>query len=146
MKTWIAGCLLGVGLSGSLPVWAGDLAVTVDKLRNQQGNLVVMLFSNAADFKAGKYQDADAMVVLKAKEQRQSFTLPDMEPGRYAISVLHDEDKNERLNTNKRGFPLEGYAYSNQAGLYEVPEFEQAMFEHKKDADSVIHIDMTYIK
>jgi len=146
MKTWIAGCLLSVGLSGSLPVWAGDLEVTVDKLRNQQGNLVVMLFSNAADFKAGKYQDADAMVVLKAKEQRQSFTLPDMEPGRYAISVLHDEDKNERLNTNKRGFPLEGYAYSNQAGLYEVPEFEQAMFEHKKDADSVIHIDMTYIK
>ncbi|MFL0808451.1 MAG: DUF2141 domain-containing protein [Oceanobacter sp.] len=145
MKQWIAGCLLGVGLLGSLPVWAGDLEVTVDKLRNQQGNLVVMLFSNAADFKAGKYQDADAMVVLKAKQQRR-FMLSDLEPGRYAISVLHDEDKNERLNTNKRGFPLEGYAYSNQAGLYEVPEFEQAVFEHKKGADSVIHIDMTYIK
>jgi uncharacterized protein (DUF2141 family) len=34
-------------------------------------------------------------------------------PGQYGIALLHDENKNDKMDSNRFGFPREGYGVSN---------------------------------
>ena len=38
------------------------------------------------------------------------FNLP---AGNYAVQVMHDENENNKLDTNFMGMPIEGYGFSN---------------------------------
>lgn len=48
-------------------------------------------------------------------------------PGSYAISVLHDENGNNRVDTNFVGIPQEGWASSNNVKpAFRAPTFEES--------------------
>jgi uncharacterized protein (DUF2141 family) len=50
-------------------------------------------------------------------------------PGRYAVSVYHDENSNGKLDTNFLGIPREGVGASNNArGHMGSPKFDAAAF------------------
>lgn len=55
---------------------------------------------------------------------------PDVPPGVYAVSVLHDEDGDRELDTNLFGMPTEGWAVSRNLGPsgLSAPSFEDARF------------------
>lgn len=38
-----------------------------------------------------------------------------LEPGDYAVSVIHDRNNNGKLDTNTLGIPKEGFAFGNNA-------------------------------
>ena len=64
--------------------------------------------------------------------------------GAYAVSVLHDENRNGGMDTNWVGMPKEGYGVSNDArASFGPPEFNDAMFslEVKKVR---LHITIQY--
>ena len=47
--------------------------------------------------------------------------------GEYAVSVYHDANLNEELDTNMMGIPKESYGFSNNAkGFMGPPSFEDA--------------------
>ena len=71
---------------------------------------------------------------------KAKVTLHDIPVGKYAISLFHDKNRNAVFDVNTRGFPLEGYGYSNNAGAYEVPIFEKVMFKHESDRNSPVVI------
>jgi uncharacterized protein (DUF2141 family) len=51
-------------------------------------------------------------------------------PGRYAVSVIHDQNGNGKLDTNLVGLPTEGYGFSRDArGTIGPPGFEAAAFD-----------------
>lgn len=50
-------------------------------------------------------------------------------PGDYAISAIHDENDNKKLDKSFIGMPTEGVAFSNNAKIsFGPPKFEKARF------------------
>jgi uncharacterized protein (DUF2141 family) len=87
------------------------LSVTIKDLRNRKGRLIFGVFEQADGFpnveKKAVYwevRDADAADL--------TFTAR-IPPGRYAASVLHDENRSGEMNRGIGGLPLEGYGVTN---------------------------------
>ena len=87
------------------------IAVTVKDLRNRKGVLIFGVFETADGFpndeKKSVYwevRDADA------EDRTFVARLP---PGRYAASVLHDENRSGEMDRGFGGLPLEGYGVTN---------------------------------
>jgi uncharacterized protein (DUF2141 family) len=56
--------------------------------------------------------------------------LKNLKPGNYAFKYFHDENDDEKLNTNFVGMPKEGFGFSNNAkGTFGIPAFEKMIFE-----------------
>ena len=72
-----------------------------------------------------------------------TFTIADLKPGKYAVRYYHDENMNEKLETNLVGKPTEGYGFSNNVtGKFGPPPFEKWLFEIK--TDTKINLKPTY--
>lgn len=124
---------------------ASDLKIELTDLRNSEGNIAISLHDNEETFKGNNAENIAYTMIINAAGPK-AVTLHDFPSGAYAISILHDEDKDNVLDTNERDFPTEGYAYSNNVGKISVPSFKKASFIHTNDADTTQTIKMLYIK
>ena len=89
-----------------------DIHVEIVGLRNDKGQAVCALFSSAVDFpKNMEKAVARANSVISNRQAGCDF--PRVDPGSYAISVIHDENSNGKLDTNLMGIPREGVGASN---------------------------------
>ena len=58
--------------------------------------------------------------------------------GDYALKVFHDENENQKLDTNFIGMPKEKFGFSNDAmGRFGPPSFEQARFRFEESATTL---------
>ena len=58
-----------------------------------------------------------------------NFVIERLSVGRYAVSIVYDEDSNGRLNTGFLGIPTELIGFSNNAkGTFGPPSFEKTSF------------------
>ncbi|MEO1392534.1 MAG: DUF2141 domain-containing protein [Cyanobacteria bacterium J06634_5] len=74
--------------------------------------------------------------VIEASERSQDVliteavlivTFADIEPGTYAVSVMHDENTDGTLNTGIFGIPTEGFGFSQNPEIgTSAPEFSEA--------------------
>jgi uncharacterized protein (DUF2141 family) len=102
--------------------------VEITGLRNDNGQVLCALFLSAADFpkNAGK---ALAHANSKIADRQASCEFRDVAPGRYAISVFHDENSNGKMDTNFFGMPREGVGASNNpTPHFGPPKFDAAAF------------------
>ena len=61
------------------------------------------------------------------------IAIKDLKPGKYAFKFFHDENNDEKLNTNFMGIPKEGYGFSNNAkGKFGPPSFDKMIFDLAK--------------
>ncbi len=73
------------------------------------------------------------------KENKCSFCIPDLSPGKYAVRYYHDENMNGKMETNLVGKPTEGYGFSNNViGKFGPPPFEKWIFEVSGDKKIVL--------
>jgi len=104
---------------------AKDVTVTVTGVRNAKGQVAALLFDKEKGFpsvvKAAVQQSR-----LPAKPGTVVLKFTGVPAGRYAISVLHDEDSNGKLATNLLGVPREGVGISNGFGKAR-PDFAKAL-------------------
>ena len=87
------------------------ITVTIKHLRNRKGLLIFGVFDQSAGFpnvekKSVYWEVRDA----GAPDLTFTATLP---PGRYAASVLHDENRSGDMDRGFGGLPLEGYGVTN---------------------------------
>ena len=102
--------------------------VEISGLRNDKGQVLCFLFSSAADFPK-KTDKAVAHVKSAISQGQASCEFPGIASGTYAVSVIHDENSNGRLDTNFMGIPREGVGASNNAkGHFGPPKFDAAAF------------------
>ena len=68
-----------------------------------------------------------------------------LDSGTYGISVLDDENVNNRMDYNFIGIPKEGFGFSNyfHTGLSK-PHFDKFKFEIKKGKVALIDIRLRY--
>lgn len=148
--TTIALALLSIPLlvgSDGGTAWAGPKGATVEakmsKFRNDKGNALVALFKKGQGF-PGEYRKSSKWGKATIKGKKASYKFKDVPPGVYAIAVLHDENKNGKMETNFLGIPKEGWGASrNPRPTVGAPDFDDAKFTVKK-GDRAFKVLMTY--
>jgi uncharacterized protein (DUF2141 family) len=80
--------------------------------------------------------------VNEATSDHLTVAVPDLPPGRYAVAVYVDNNKNGKQDKNFLGVPTEIYGFSNDVrGRFVPPDFSAAVFEVGENAVSkVIHL------
>jgi uncharacterized protein (DUF2141 family) len=119
------------------------LQVTVKNIKGQKGNIIVGIYDSDENFLKkpldGRMEKAtgDSIIVV----------FENLKPGKYAVSVLHDANKNKDLDQNKLGIPKEGFGFSNNVlGAMGPPSFKRAQIDLSPDQkDLDINIKMKYM-
>ena len=107
---------------------AARIVVTIDGLHSGRGNVVVALYSRAEGFPDGDYSDRH--VKVGASTVPLTVIFDDLVPGTYAVGAYHDENANDKFDTNFIGYPAEGYALSNGIrAIISRPRFSDAAFK-----------------
>ncbi|MGJ8698062.1 MAG: DUF2141 domain-containing protein [Verrucomicrobiaceae bacterium] len=104
---------------------SGEFLVHVSGLQNDHGKVGLLVFSSADGFPEDPAK-ATHQISLDAQKGTLTFKLPALKPGKYAFVVLHDENKNNKLDKNFIGYPREGVALSNYQKLAR-PKFAKAV-------------------
>ena len=101
------------------------LSVTITNIRNDNGNVVGMVFDDRNAFKVFDVSKAVGYKLTPAAPGRVGVRCPELKRGPYAIGAFHDEDKNQDLNTSGQ-IPTEGYATSGATDARDTPTFRRA--------------------
>lgn len=101
--------------------------VDLTALRSTRGSIQACLTRSAAHFPNCK-TDPDALQrTVSASVQRVQFK--DIPVGRYAVSVFHDENSNQKLDTLV-GIPKEGFGFSrNPVIRFGPPRFDKVTIQ-----------------
>ena len=113
------------------------LTVIVDGFKETKGKLMIGIYNSSSTFMKKTYKGYAAEVTDTSLEF--SVELPE---GEYAISVYHDENDNNKLDTGVFGIPTEGYGFSNNVkGFMGPPSFKESKFSLTKD-NTLIRINL----
>ncbi len=121
------------------------LTVSVSGLRNDKGQIMIQLWNQPEGFptkgdKGYKLINVDANKAVSGTVT-VTFEVP---AGTYAVSTLHDENKNNKMDTNAFGISKEGYGASNNVVTHlHAPSFEQAKFQIPSSRQKIV-ISMRY--
>lgn len=99
------------------------LTIKVTDLRNHKGDLIFGVFKTADGFPTQKDKSVNWQV-KPADADTVTFTAK-LPPGQYSASVLHDENRNGKMDFGAFGRPLEGYGVTNNP----KPKLRQAKFK-----------------
>tara|TARA_B110000090_G_scaffold193977_1_gene228705 strand:+ start:1888 stop:2307 length:420 start_codon:yes stop_codon:yes gene_type:complete len=114
-----------------------QITVRVSGLNSNEGKLLIALYNKENQFLKNGFQNASTKII--AKNAKYIFT--GIPRGEYAISILHDRNNNNKMDTNFFGIPNESYGCSNNAkGFFGPPKYENAKFQLVKDKTIQIKI------
>ena len=120
-----AALLLVPLVSATAPTATVEIDLTA--LRNTRGTIHACMTRNPAHFPNCK-RDPDALK-RSAPANLRHLEFKDVPAGRYAVSVFHDENANEKLDTLV-GIPKEGFGFSrNPVIRFGPPRFEKVSIE-----------------
>ena len=141
--------LAALALTGAAAALAGtspppaDVLVTVTGLRSHKGLVQACLTADATTFPDCEDDPLARSLTVKAHETVM-LDFGKVAPGRYAISLLHDENGNGRVDKALM-IPKEGFGFSRDARVVMgPPTFNAAAFE-VKGSDVTQSIRMRYI-
>jgi uncharacterized protein (DUF2141 family) len=114
------------------------LTVDISNIQNEKGQIGCSLFSKEEGFPT-KAAKADATIFVKSKAGKATCAFEDLKPGKYAVSVMHDEDKDGELKTSMVGRPKEWWGVSNNVPpeRFGPPKYEVALFSYTGDAKTI---------
>jgi uncharacterized protein (DUF2141 family) len=121
------------------------LKVRIDGLRSTRGKILAYVWNQGDGFPSEKQKTLTiAEVAIRGAQAEIDVEVPASEK-RLAISVMHDENGNGKMDSTFLGIPLEGYATSNNVphSMIGPPRFKDAEFEMRASAADV-HIKMLY--
>jgi len=100
-----------------------QLEIIVKNIKNDKGDVRVGLFKDKESF----LKNAAYGKVVKSTKGELKVIFDNLPDGTYGISVIHDENSNEKLDTNMIGIPKEGFGFGNNSmGTFGPPSFEKA--------------------
>ena len=120
-----------LALNGSAPSIPGNvIRVEITGARNDKGQVSCALFAPGSGFPS-KAESAVAHTHSAISNGSAVCEFAGLAPGRYAVSVFHDENSNGKMDTNFIGIPKEGVGSSNDAkGRMGPPKFDAAAFQY----------------
>jgi len=98
------------------------LTIEIEELRNNNGQLHLEL--------SNENEERLVAITGAISENRCVIVIENLEPGMYAFRYFHDENMNDKLDTNWLGIPKEGFGFSNEPRMtFGLPSFEKTLFE-----------------
>ncbi len=119
-----------------------SIELTITNIRNSKGYIRYAIFDNEKHFLSTKtgFIDAGSVKAQKGSIKIKTNNIPD---AFYAISVFHDENNNEKVDTNIFGIPSEGFGFSKNPTLYfGPPKFKECVIEKK--SNTKLNIEIKY--
>jgi len=105
------------------------ILVEVRGLRSDRGHVLGALFDSAASW--GIEGRQVAVCRSRVVRHRAYCPIERVHEGRYGFAFMHDENDNERMDTNFIGLPEEGFGFSNDAPVsFGPPSFDAVRFAH----------------
>lgn len=121
-----------------------SLAIEVKNLRNEKGVVQFALYNKDGSIPDEDYENYYKIVKGEIVNGSSTITIENIPSGKYAVNILHDENKNGKIN---KGFilPIEGIGFSNfqSIGLTNRPNFSKASFELKENKS--INVKVIYM-
>ncbi|PWW83204.1 hypothetical protein CR164_01190 [Prosthecochloris marina] len=122
----------------------GRIAIRIDNIRNSEGALNIALFTSEKGF-PDKPEKAFALASIATKESPGEIVIENIPYGTYALSVLHDENENQKMDKTWIGKPKEGFGTSNNPKVrFGPPKFDESGFVLDRENISMV-IDMMYL-
>lgn len=125
------------------PLERGKFIVKIEGLRNDLGDLRLAIYDKESNFLedggcykkyVGKIQNGECVI--------ETENIP---YGEYAIGIMHDENKNGRIDFNSIKLPKEGFGFSNNPSVrIKKPSFNEAKINLAKPVKK-IKIQAKYI-
>ncbi|MFS1526005.1 DUF2141 domain-containing protein [Microbulbifer sp. 2304DJ12-6] len=116
-------------LFGSMaPAIADEVTLTVKDIRRLQGHLLISIFKGDENYNKNIPYKSQKVMVTK---EEHLVIFNDVEAGEYAIKIIHDDNDNNKLDTNLVGIPKEGYGFSNNGGAFGPSPWREAKFDVK---------------
>jgi uncharacterized protein (DUF2141 family) len=103
-----------------------ELNVNIDRVRNDRGLLRLCLTQKPRHF-PNCSGDPDA-IRINVPASQASVQIHGLSPGSYALAIIHDENRNGRLDSIL-SVPKEGFGFSGEhMPVFGPPSFDQAVF------------------
>ena len=110
-----------------------SLTVAINGLKNSNGQVLLALSDENGNNTLGFNQTIE--------NKKCTFIIKDLKPGNYTFKYFHDENKNNKLDTNLIGMPLEGFGFANDAtGKFGPPPLEKTVISVKGDTTLTCNI------
>jgi len=124
---------IAVGLIGAVSAEAaeGRLEVEVLGIKSDEGQIGCSLWAKGDGFPS-KSKKALRSIFIKSKGKKATCVFESVSPGTYAVSVMHDEDKDGELDSNLVGRPKEPWGVSNDVPMerFGPPKYAPATFKY----------------
>jgi uncharacterized protein (DUF2141 family) len=121
----------GPAQKGSSTIASGDctLRIHVDGLRDSNGVVGSVLFTSAEGWPENLNKSfRHGPTPIPAGQRQATVVWEHLPPGDYGVVVIHDENRNAKLDRNLIGIPKEGFGFANNphVGL-SAPAFHLAV-------------------
>lgn len=120
------------------------LKVVVSGFKSDKGTCIINVFSDKKGFPS---ENKKALKIIKSKiiKGRCEINIDNLKSGTYAISVFHDENQNNKMDTNFFGIPNEGTGNSNNPIVEGgPPNFDECKFNFDY-SKNLIQISVKYL-
>jgi uncharacterized protein (DUF2141 family) len=121
-----------------------SLTVKAEGFRNSTGEALFALYNKDGSIPDEKYENYFKKGISQIdKDGTATFTFTNLPTGSYAVNILHDENKNGKIDKKfLLPMPKEGVGFSNyeSIGLSNRPNFSKASFLVKSNMKKVIKI------
>jgi uncharacterized protein (DUF2141 family) len=102
------------------------LTVHIAGLKTNKGSLLAGIYNTEKSF----LKEPLKSNVIKIRNKKSMIIFKNIPKGTYAVSFVHDENDNKKMDTNFFGIPKETYGCSNNAkGFMGPPKYEDAKFQ-----------------
>ncbi len=109
-------------------------------MRSSNGAVLCSVYQAEKAWLKSSYKQARAVIT----DKQATCVFDALPPGNYAVAVFHDENGNNKLDTNMFGAPKEGTGASNNArGKMSAPKWKDAKFDYTGAAIKQV-ITITY--
>jgi len=107
-----------------------SLTVEVNGLRNSKGDVQFALYNKKSSIPDEKFKNSYKIIKGKIINDSSEVTFDHLPAGKYAVSILHDEDGNGKIK-KVIFLPKEGIGFSNyqSISLANRPSFKKASFD-----------------
>lgn len=113
------------------------LEITIKGIEKAEGSILVAVYNSEESFMKKHLLSGKQ----KAAANQVTIVIENVKPGEYALTTFHDENDNNKLDTNFLGIPNEPYGFSNDAkGSFGPPSFEKARVKVDGDKKLVINL------
>lgn len=109
-----------------------QVSIDVHDVPSSRGKISVAIYNTKEGFlKFDKVFKCDSIVAQKGITHIAIKNIPE---GEYALAIFHDENGNDKLDTNWLGIPKEKVAFSNaKMRTFGPPPFKDCAFKVEKD-------------